>query len=397
MNRHPLYAQRYRYALIVNLILPLAGMSTDIYLPSLPAMTQHFCTASSLVQLTVSAFVIALGFGQFISGPLSDALGRKRLIIGSLWTQLFAIIGILLVPNIIMVMILRFIQGLAAAFMNVPARAMLNDLFSGEALRKQFNLVTIIYAVSPIIAPFIGGLLQHHLFWQANFMLLFCYATGLLIVFQIYFHDTIVDKQDFSIARLWQNYRTILSHRHFVACTLMASFFWGFGAIFSSIGPFLVQVGLGYSADAYGVMALLIGLAWFVGTSVSRLLFKIAIPLKMPITLTLMLLTAAVFFAISRSEHFTIYQLVIPTFVLVCLSGFSFPIFVGECMVLFREIAGSANACLFGMIWLGFSGFTLIAATLKTHSLRPLGTTYLILAAAMCVWYAFGVHRKVKA
>ena len=162
--------QKLYFAILVNIIVPLAGISTDIYLPSLPAISTHFNVTKTFVQLTVASYVIAVGLAQLLAGPISDAYGRKNLLLIAIFTQLLAVLAIIFSPSIDWMILFRFVQGLGAAFMLVPARAILNDVFHGSELKKQFNYCTISFALGPTIAPFLGGYLQHYFGCQANFI-----------------------------------------------------------------------------------------------------------------------------------------------------------------------------------------------------------------------------------
>ena len=165
MNRKRTHNNKTYLAVLINIIIPLAGMSTDIYLPSLPAMCSHFHVAKALVQLTVTTYVLGVGIAQLIAGPISDANGRKKLLVFALLIQLIAILLIVLTPSIHWMIVFRFLQGIGAGLMVVPARAIINDIFSGTELKKQFNTLTISFAMAPIIAPFIGGYVQHYFGW----------------------------------------------------------------------------------------------------------------------------------------------------------------------------------------------------------------------------------------
>lgn len=132
---------RYFIAFFVNFTIPLGGMSTDIYLPSLPAMAKYFNTSSTEVQLTVTLFALGLAIGQVLTGPISDALGRKKIYLLGIILQLASVLYILLSTTVLSLIIVRFIQGFGAALMMVPARAMLNDVFEGAALKN--NIPTL--------------------------------------------------------------------------------------------------------------------------------------------------------------------------------------------------------------------------------------------------------------
>ncbi len=137
-------------------------MSTDIYLPSLPAIAQDFQTGKSLSQATMTSFVLALTLSQLIAGPVSDAMGRKIFILTSLFVQFLAIVAIIYSATIQWMIGLRFLQKLGTALMMVPVRTINIDVLSDHTLKKQLNYNTISFAIGPIIASFIGSYLQHY-------------------------------------------------------------------------------------------------------------------------------------------------------------------------------------------------------------------------------------------
>ena len=88
------------FAILVYIIIPLGGVSTDIYLPSLPAISAHFHAIKTLAQLTVTAYVMALGLAQLFAGPISDALGRKKPLIIAVVVQLLSVVAIIFSQSI---------------------------------------------------------------------------------------------------------------------------------------------------------------------------------------------------------------------------------------------------------------------------------------------------------
>ncbi len=135
---------------------------------------------------------------NLLVGPISDALGRKKLILASLIIQILAIVGILLSPNIYWIIIIGFFKVWEPLFMIAPARAILNDCFSGDELKKKFNYLTISFALAPIIAPFIGGICQEYFGWQASFYVILVYAVSLLILIHLTYEETIPAKKRFN-------------------------------------------------------------------------------------------------------------------------------------------------------------------------------------------------------
>jgi len=381
--------KKYYLSILVMLLIPLAGMSTDIYLPSLPAIAAHFGVYKSLAQFTVTAYIFAMGLGQFIAGPVSDALGRKKLLVTSLSLQVLSVFAILHSPSIHWIIVLRFIQGAAAAFMIVPARAILNDIYEGDKLKKQFNYLTIAFAVGPIIAPFIGGYLQHYIGWKANFYFILIFAFVLLLVVLFILYETIAETTRFSPNKILHNYKIILTNKHFAVGSLTLGILFGYTGLFNVSGTFLIQIGMHHSAIVYGRIALLVGFAWFLGNLINRLAFHINKKFKAQIALLLSFLASLCMFILSWSGYFNLPTFVVPTFVVTLFSAVFFSTYAAECLTLFPRLAASANGALFSITWIMYSFYTFIASFLKPHSLVPISVIYILVGLVALGLYYF--------
>ena len=234
--------------IFVNLAIPLGGMSTDIFLPSLPAMTHFFGSSNFLIQLTITFFALGLGLGQFIIGPISDSLGRRKPLLLGLLIQMAMVFVIVFVRSVIALDIARFFQGLGAALMMVPARAMLADCFDGAMLKRQFTYITASFGIGPIIAPFIGGYLQHAFGWQSNFIFILIFLAVVLCLFFMVIPETLTAKHPLSFTKIQQSYGHVFNNAFFIASVFLASLCMGYASTFNVIGPFLIQETLNHSA-----------------------------------------------------------------------------------------------------------------------------------------------------
>lgn len=372
------------------LAIPLAGMSTDIYLPSLPTMASHFAVNKAFAQYSVTVYALAMGIAQLLAGPVSDAYGRKKQLLIALLLQIASILLILHSPNIYWVIVARFFQGLGAAFMIVPGRAILNDVFTGAQLKKHFQYLTISFAMGPIIAPFIGGYLQEYIGWQANFYFILIYAIVLTCLIAFTFKETSQRIYPFSIDKSWKNYQIILSNKHFIVGSVLLGILIGYSGLFNVAGTFIIQKSLHQSAIVYGRIALLMGLGWFLGNIINRFTFNVDKELKTKVALSISFLTGVVIFILGLKGYFSLLTVIVPTFIMIMMSGGIFSTYVAECLTMFPELAASANGGLFAIVWTVFSVSTFIATLLKINSLYPLGLTYLLISAA-CILIYFGL------
>lgn len=378
------------YTILANAMIPLGGLSTDIYLPALPDIAHHFSVQRSLVQLTVTSFIIAMGILQLVVGPISDATGRKNPIIFAMITQFVAVIGILLSPTIYVMMAFRFIQGFGVAFMMVPARAIINDMYSGIELKKQMYYITISFAIGPILGPFIGGYLTHYIGWQANFLFTQIFIIAILLLVFFTYDETIAQTKKFSLNHLWHNYYTILQNKYFITCSIIAGVLWGYTMIFNVAGPFIVQTVMQESAIVFGKIALLMGVAWFSGNLLNRFALMFTVQFKSQLVLWLTSVTTLIMLLLSAVGYFDLPTLAIPVILITFFSSIAFSITVSEGLTLFPKLAASANAFLFSLAWIMSSFFTLFATQLKVHTLVPMALTFSVIAIAnLAIYYGF--------
>ncbi|KTD21016.1 multidrug effflux MFS transporter [Legionella israelensis] len=375
------------YGILPNIIVPLGGFGTDIYVPSMPAMVAEFNASRSEVQLTMTAYVAAMGFGQLLAGPISDALGRKKLILISLVIQTLTVIGIILSPSIYWVIFNRFLQGLAAAFMIVPGRAILNDCFSDDELKKQFNYLTISFALAPIIAPLIGGICQEYFGWQASFYFILFYAVILLILVSLTYEETIPAKKKFKPSDIFHNYVHIFSDRKFVMMTLFVSILFGFSSLTSVLGPFIFVKHLGVAPLHYGYIALFFGFGWFCGNVTNRIFFLVQPISKLRFSLICHFLTTLVLLGSSLTGIYSLIPTITAFFLYIYAAGLVFPLMVGEGLALFPTLAASSNACLFASTWIVFAIYTGVATFIPLNNLIILSLVFLGINLASILLY----------
>src|SRR5690348_16398717 len=163
---------RVRHILILGLLMAFGPLSTDMYLPALPALSHDLNASMSQVQMTLSAGILGLAIGPLITGPLSDSLGRKRPLIAGIIAFILASLLCVIAPSVPVLTVLRFIQGMAGAAGIVIAVAMARDLYSGDTMARFLSLLMLVNGIAPIIAPLIGSQLLTFTNWQGIFITL---------------------------------------------------------------------------------------------------------------------------------------------------------------------------------------------------------------------------------
>ncbi|WP_229350355.1 multidrug effflux MFS transporter [Streptomyces sp. UNOB3_S3] len=154
---------------LLAFVTPLA---TDMYLPAFPQMTGDLGTDASGVQLTLTAFLIGMGAGQLVLGPLSDRFGRRAPILVGTAACVMATASCAIAPSLGWLVVLRFLQGFCGAAGVVVGRAVISDVASGEKAARLLGVLMSLLAVAPAVAPVVGGVVIEAAGWRAVFWVL---------------------------------------------------------------------------------------------------------------------------------------------------------------------------------------------------------------------------------
>ncbi|WP_435891461.1 multidrug effflux MFS transporter [Mediterranea massiliensis] len=215
---------------------------TDMYLPTLPAMTVFFHANSSQVQLGLTASMIGLAVGQLLFGPLSDKYGRRLPLIVAICLFLLATLGCIYSGTIMQFVGWRLIQGIAGAGGIVISRSIATDKYTGKELAKMLAVIGAINGVAPVAAPIAGGAMADSVGWQGIFWTLF--GLGILLVFgSLHFNESLpaVYRQNTRWADVYKRFVAVLQNRRYVCYILQYGFAQGVLFAYIASSPFIVQ------------------------------------------------------------------------------------------------------------------------------------------------------------
>lgn len=240
----------------IALLTATPALSTDMYLPALPAIAADLDTTTPMVQLTLSAFMVGMAVGQLIIGAISDVMGRRQLLLAGAVTSLIASIACAVAPTIGILIAMRLIQGLGGGACVVIARAVVPDLAKGKEAAQAFALLMIIQAAAPILAPVIGGIISAPLGWRAVFWALAAInaAQVIVVISGIRESRPLAERTGSGLKGMMSNYLFVLKNPQFIAYALVLAL--AFGAMFSyiSASPFVLQNQLGMGPLMFSVI-----------------------------------------------------------------------------------------------------------------------------------------------
>lgn len=231
-----------RLAPLLAALAMLGPFSIDTFFPAFRVIGAEFGVSPAAMQQTISVYLIAYAAMSLFHGPLSDAYGRRRVVIG--FTALFALasMGCALAPDFRWLLAFRALQGVAAGAGLVVGRAIIRDRFEGADAQKLMSNISLIFGMAPALAPVIGGFLLGFGNWRLLFAALAGFATLLVLWCLLALPETHPpqSRSRFAPRPLAATYGLMLRDRAFLRLGMAATF--NFGALFLYIAsaPMLI-------------------------------------------------------------------------------------------------------------------------------------------------------------
>lgn len=272
---------RHFYPLIVllTLLTALAPLSVDFYIPSLPDIAASFQTSAVAAQLTLSSFMLGFAFSMFIAGPLADIFGRRPVMLGSLSAYLITSTIVFFAPNIELMIIARFFQGLLGCYCTALSRAMAKDAYSGQQEIKAVALISGSVAVAPAVAPLLGGFIQTYFSWHVIFFTMILFGALALLLSYFLLPETCLEKKkNISIKYMLHSYCQVILDLNYLRYNLLASFAFAGFFVFVTGSSFILIESWHISPGIYSIIFSFIIFGYMAGSYsspyFSRLLSK---------------------------------------------------------------------------------------------------------------------------
>ncbi|MEB4616232.1 Bcr/CflA family efflux MFS transporter [Leucobacter sp. M11] len=244
------------FAVSLALVTVLGPAGTDMFLASLPDIVAEFSATAASGQLTLTVYLLAMGAGQLVFGPITDAFGRRIPLLVALLAFLLASVWAAASPDMAALLAARTVQGLAAALTLVVALSMVRDAASGARAAQLFALLMTIEGLAPVLAPSLGGVVDERFGWRAVLLVLAGLAAIALANTALTLPETLPRGSRSSVrpAAVLRTYARIARDGNFLLPTLglSAVFFFLFGYIGGA--PFIYQERFGLDATGFGLV-----------------------------------------------------------------------------------------------------------------------------------------------
>jgi MFS transporter, DHA1 family, multidrug resistance protein len=358
-----------------SLFLGLQPITTDLYLPGLPSMTDALGASMPQAQLTLSALLLCFGFSQLIWGPVSDKYGRKPVLLTGLALYVVASVGSAFSANVESLIVWRALQGAAMGAPVMCARAMARDLYTPvEAARVVSKGLSGLGAIAVLCVP-LGSVITNTLGWRFALVALGVYGAASLALVALRFEETNQRKNPLALqpAILFSTWRGILAHPQFWTYALLALTSYCGLFTFLATSSFVYLKVLGHSKLTYSLIMMSISGIYVAGTFLSRkLLVRHGVQRMVWTGGWITLLASLMYLAFYWLNISSLWALIPAQLIFMVGHGFHQPAGQSGSAAAFPQAAGAASAMAGFLMMLAAFGMGSWLGAAMDGSVRPM-------------------------
>ncbi len=213
-----------RLAILLALFSAVGPFTVDTFFPSMRTISVHFGVTVWQTQQLLTAYMIPYACMSLVHGSLSDALGRRRVILVALALYVLASVGCAVAPSFAVLLTCRFLQGVVGGAGQIVGRAIVRDRYSGPEAQRMMSIISMIFAAGPALAPIIGGWLEVSLGWRSVFGFMALYGAALAWAAYLHLPETLPPAQrtPLHIVPILRSTFEVMSHAEFLRMAFAA-------------------------------------------------------------------------------------------------------------------------------------------------------------------------------
>lgn len=367
--------------ILMPLVLSIA-ISMDIYVPSLLNIMQTFSINESMVQWTLSIYMLGVGIAELLCGPLADYYGRRRVVLVGLIIYLIGT-GVCVFASSITILIAgRLLQSIGSCAAVVVAFAIVRDLYTVKKSARMYSYLNAVTMIAPVLAPMLGGYLNIWTgSWRSSFVFLFLFGLASLGGIYYFLQETLPqDKRiEINIKNVFQRYCFILKNgefftNSFYALTVLVILF-----SFCGISSFLLINVLHISKQSYGLCFGANAISFILsGFLCIKIVEKAGMKISILLGSVLLIVGSLSMLLINYYSGLTVAHFILPMFIVTAGLGLMMGPAIAGALADFSSMAGSASALLSSLQFLSAALFGSMVLRMHTSTAIPFALLILI-------------------
>jgi DHA1 family bicyclomycin/chloramphenicol resistance-like MFS transporter len=366
---------RFYVILTLGMLSAIGPFSIDMYLPAFPDIAKNLHSTIERVMLSLSSFFIGISAGQLLYGPLLERFGRKKPLYIGLGIYLLASIGCASAGSVNALILYRLLQALGGCAGMVAARAIVRDTFEVKENAKIFSTLMLVVAVSPIIAPTLGGYVTAVLGWRWVFAILI--IIDLIILTNVYFllPESKPPDPNFSLraGAILKNFAGIIKHPQFYTYALTGAIGYGGLSSYISGSPYVFMEIFKVNEKQYGWIFAIIAVGIISASQVNNLALRRSTSEQIiKIALLFQSLIGITFAILAMMGWIELFSTIFLIFLFLACQGFIFPNASALCLAPFGHNAGSASALMGAVQMTVGASASALVSVLENHTALPM-------------------------
>ena len=353
--RLPLRAESKLATAILVALAALAPLSIDMFIPSIPDITDEFGVASSTIRLAVTLYLITSAFSGLLFGPVSDRYGRRRVLVIGMTVYTLGGLLALLAGSAEVFVGARILQGFGGGVGMSIAWASVIDIYGRERATRILAIMSMALALAPMLAPIAGGIYQETVGWRWVFATLAAFGAILLIAYLRVLPETLPqpDPNALKLRQMLRNYKTLFTTRAFIVPVALISALFAGHLIFISTSAIVMIEEVGLSPALYGLAFGFVSAGLMAGGGISGWLVGKAAPgrtvlsgIYLSAAGSMVMLLLAVFAGGLSPMLLAAALIVGPMFISALGAAICYPAITAMALTPFRQMTGLAASVI---------------------------------------------------
>ncbi len=385
------------FVTLMTLLTATSSMASNVFLPSMPAMTVGLHTTITAAQVTISAFIAGFAIAQLAWGPIADRYGRRVVLTAGLGLFFVASIVCSLATSIEMLIAARLAQAIGVCCGPVMARAIIRDVYELRESARVMSYVAAAFALAPVVGPALGATLQEHFGWRSNFAFMVAASGALLVAVLWVLPETLRTRRTLRAGTVASGYMMLLSDRVFLGYGMCLTLAFTTIFLFNSVAPFFFIEAAGMApidfAIPYALTAISYGITAYIA---ARWTAPLGIDRTVMLGMAISLVGGVAMLVLVLGGTHSAWQLCGAMGVVTGGFGFVFPNCQAGAIAPFPQQAGAASAMI-GFLQMTFAavGGVAIMATYTGSALPAAASILGLLALSTLAYWMLIMRRRV--